>query len=300
MYKLRYLLRNRNVILFSSLMLGILWGGGAQWTKSLTLPALALVMTLSTMGISVSEFRSPRTLLVPALSGLGINYVLLGGCILGLSMLLVRDEALRSGFVIITAVPPAIAIIPFTGFLNGNSTFSLIGSIGGYLGALIITPLIVLAFLGTGSIEPLKLLLIMVELIIVPLILSRILMWTKMARRIEPYKGTITNWSFFVVSYTIVGLNRNVFLGDPFSLVPVALVALASTFLLGMVIEKAGHLLRIDLKTLTSLILFGTLKNYGLAGGLALALFSKRTAVPATVSVVFMIVYIIWLGFKRR
>jgi BASS family bile acid:Na+ symporter len=300
MYKLHYLLRNRNLILFSSLMLGILWGEGAQWTKSLTLPALALVMTLSTMGISISEFRSPRTLLVPALGGLGINYVLLGGCILGLSMFLVRDEALRSGFVIITAVPPAVAIIPFTGFLNGNSTFSLVGSIGGYLGALIITPLIVLGLLGTGSIEPLKLLLVMVELIIVPLIISRILIWTKMASRIEPYKGTITNWSFFVVSYTIVGLNRDVFLGHPFSLVPVALVALASTFLLGMVIEKAGCFLRIEPKTLTSLILLGTLKNYGLAGGLALALFSKQTAVPAAVSVVFMIVYIIWLGFKRR
>jgi hypothetical protein len=33
---------------------------------------------------------------------------------------------------------------------------------------------------------------------------------------------------------------------------------------------------------------------------LALALFSKQTAVPATVSVIFMIVYIIWLGYKRR
>jgi BASS family bile acid:Na+ symporter len=50
---------------------------------------------------------------------------------------------------------------------------------------------------------------------------------------------------------------------------------------------------------LTSLVLLGTLKNYGLAGGLALAIFSKRTALPATVSVIFMIVYIIWLGYKR-
>jgi len=59
-------------------------------------------------------------------------------------------------------------------------------------------------------------------------------------------------------------------------------------------------MLRIESETITSLVLLGTLKNYGLAGGLALALFSKRTAVPATVSVIFMIVYIIWLGFKRR
>jgi BASS family bile acid:Na+ symporter len=61
-----------------------------------------------------------------------------------------------------------------------------------------------------------------------------------------------------------------------------------------------GGLFSIDPKTLTSLILLGTLKNYGLAGGLALTLFSKQTAIPATVSVIFMIVYIIWLGFKRQ
>ena len=76
-------------------------------------------------------------------------------------------------------------------------------------------------------------------------------------------------------------------------------ILLPLTFLLGLAIERVGVLFPIDQKTLTSLILLGTLKNYGLAGGLALALFSKRTAVPATVSVVFMIIYIIWLGYKR-
>jgi BASS family bile acid:Na+ symporter len=292
--------RDRNFILLSSLVLGLLWGEGAQWTEKITLPALAVVMTLSTMGISVSVFRSPRDLLVPALGGLTMNFALLGGFILGLSTLLIRDEALWSGFIIVAAVPPAVAIIPFTGFLNGNNAFSLMGCIWGYLGALIITPLIVLGLLGTGSIEPLKLFIIMVELIVVPLILSGILVWTGISTKIEPLKGTIINWSFFVVAYTIVGLNHAVFIRHPFSLVPVALVALASTFLFGMAIEKVGDLLRIEPKTLTSLILLGTLKNYGLAGGLALALFSKRTAVPATVSVIFMIIYIIWLGFKRR
>jgi BASS family bile acid:Na+ symporter len=252
------------------------------------------------MGISMGELRSPRALLIPALGGLAMNYVLLGGIILGLNTLLIRDEALRSGFIIIAAVPPAVAIIPFTGFLNGNSAFSLFGSIGGYLGALIITPLMVLVLLGTASIEPLKLFIIMVQLIILPLILSRILVWAGMSTKTEPLRGTITNWGFFLVAYTIVGLNRAVFLGRPLSLIPVALVALASTFLLGIIIERMGDLLRIKPETLTSLILLGTLKNYGLAGGLALALFSKQTAVPATVSVIFMVVYIIWLGYKRR
>jgi BASS family bile acid:Na+ symporter len=105
-------------------------------------------------------------LVAPVLGSLAINYVLLGGCILGLSMLLIRDEALRSGFIIIAAAPPAVAVIPFTGFLNGNSTFSLVGTIGCYLGALIIMPLIALGFLGSGFVQPLKLFIIMFELII--------------------------------------------------------------------------------------------------------------------------------------
>ena len=61
-----------------------------------------------------------------------------------------------------------------------------------------------------------------------------------------------------------------------------------------------GRWRRLDRATLTSLVLLGTLKNYGIAGGLALTLFSRKTALPATVSSVFMIVYIIWLDFKKR
>jgi BASS family bile acid:Na+ symporter len=111
-------------------------------------------------------------------------------------------------------------------------------------------------------------------------------------------KGAITNWGFFLLTYTIVGLNRELILHNPLSLLPVAFISVGSTFLLGWGIEGVGKVFRLQPKILTSLLLLGTLKNYGLAGGLALALFSKKTAAPATVSAVFMIVYIIWLEFK--
>jgi BASS family bile acid:Na+ symporter len=198
------------------------------------------------------------------------------------------------------AVPPAIAVIPFSFLLDGDSTFSLIATIGCYLGALIIMPLITLGFLGAGFVDRVKLITIMGELILVPLIFSRILLRSGMSRRIEPVKGAITNWSFFLVTYTIVGLNRTIFFTQPLSLLPAAVIALASTFLLGFVIEGIGRIFRVDSKKITSLVLLGTLKNTGLAAGLALTLFNEKTAVPATVTAIFMIVYIIWLSFKRR
>ncbi len=294
------LLRNRDLLLILAILLGLLWGEGARWTGPMVIAVLAVVMTLATMGVSGNVFASPRALLGPTLAGLAMNYGVLGGTILALSTLLVRDEALRAGFVIMTAVPPAVAVIPFTILLDGDGTFSLIATIGCYLGALIITPLITLGFLGAGFIDRGRLITIMVELILVPLILSRILLRSGMARRIEPLKGGITNWSFFLVTYTIVGLNQAVFLNQPLSLLRVAVIALATTFFMGFVITGMSGILKLDSRRMTSLVLLGTQKNTGLAAGLALALFSDKTALPATVSTIFSLVYFIWLSFKRR
>ncbi len=93
---------------------------------------------------------------------------------------------------------------------------------------------------------------------------------------VDLIRKPITNWSFFLLTYTIVGLNLDLILGQPFSLVPVVVVALASTFFLGWGIEKAGAFLHVPEEVLTSLVLLGTLKNYGLAGGLALALSARK------------------------
>lgn len=292
--------RNRDFIMVLALALGLVWGDAARWTEVLTLPGLAVVMTLSTMAVSGTVFRSPRTLMVQGLAGMAMSYLVLGGVLLGLNALLIRDEAIRSGFVIVAAVPPAVAVIPFTLFLKGDDTLTLVGTVGAYLGALVITPLVAFSFLGSSFVAPWKLLTIMVELILAPLVLSRILVWTRTAEKIAPVKGTIINWSFFLLTYTIVGLNRSIFLTQPLVLLPAASIALVTTFLLGWLIKGVGRWLGVSPRALISLVLLGTLKNYGLAGGLALALFSKTTAVPATVSTVFMIVYIIWLQFQAR
>jgi BASS family bile acid:Na+ symporter len=257
-------------------------------------------MTLSTMGVSGSVFLSPRKLLGPALVGIAVNYGILGGLLLVLSRLFIGEDALRDGFVIMSAVPPAVAVIPFTLFLDGDSAFSLIGTLGAYLGALVVTPLMTVFFLGPGFIDPAKLILIMIELILLPLILSRILLRTGIVSHLTPIAGTITNWSFFLLTYTIVGLNRDLFLTKPVSLIPVASISVASTFLLGWIIEGLGRVFHIQRAIWVSLVLLGTLKNYGLAGGLALALFSKQTALPATVSAIFMITYIVYLELKKR
>jgi BASS family bile acid:Na+ symporter len=121
-----------------------------------------------------------------------------------------------------------------------------------------------------------------------------------MTSRIAPVKGTLLNWSFFLVVYTVVGLNREVFLSQLSSLIPAAATTVSTTFLLGYLIERAGRILRFDPKKVISVILLGTSKNAGFAAGLALTLFSRQTAIPSTIQTISMLSYIIFLDLKMR
>ena len=293
-------LRNRHVIFLLAMAASLLVPQAAPLTRHLVLPALALAMALSTMEIASNIFRRPRSLLFPALLGIIMCYFVLGNLIIGLAALIISDEMIWTGFVVLASVPPAIAVIPFSVFLRGNGSLSLIGTAGAYLGALVIMPLIALGLLGTADLDPFKLLTITIELIVLPLLVSRWLIQKGIREKIEPYRGTITNWSFFVVIYTLIALNRNLIFSQTMLLLPIASISIITTFILGFLIDWVSSLLHIPKETRTSLVLLGTLKNQGLAGGLALTLFSQEAALPSAISTMVMIVYVIWLDFKKR
>jgi bile acid:Na+ symporter, BASS family len=300
MSQMKRFFRNRHVIFLIAIAASLLVPHAAPLTRHLVLPALALAMALSTMEIASNIFRRPRSLLFPALLGIIMSYILLGNLIIGLAALIINDEMIWTGFVLLASVPPAIAVIPFSVFLRGNGSLSLIGTAGAYLGALIIMPLIALGLLGTAELDPFKLLTIILELIVLPLLVSRWLIQKGIREKIEPYRGTITNWSFFVVIYTLIALNRNLIFSHTMLLLPIAAISIITMFILGFLIDWVSSLLHIPKETRTSLVLLGTLKNQGLAGGLALTLFSQEAALPSAISTMVMIIYLIWLDFKKR
>lgn len=295
------LLRNRNFILVLAIALGLAIGEPvATRTEPLVLPLLALVMTLSAANITSREFTSlremPRTILLSLL----LNYVVMGGTILLLAWWLINDKDLWSGFVVLATVPPAIAVVPFSYVLGGNTLFALIGMTGAYMAALIIMPAIMALFLGVGFFDPLKLVIILGELILIPFVLSRVLLFTGLMKRISPWRGTIVNWSFFVTLFTIVGLNRQAFFGEFDTLIRITVIAIVISFGLGYIIELVTRALHVNRETSISLVLMGSLKNYGLASGILLTLFDERAAIPVSICTVFGILRLVWLGFQYR
>jgi len=293
-------LNDRNFIFLLAVLLGFALPGPAEWTKLIMMPALALVMTLATINVPNSYFLNPRAILIPSLAGILMTYGILGGVILAATALLITDQNLWIGFVLIAAVPPAVAVIPFTAILGGNVSYTLSGTVASYLAALLIMPFMFWICIGTGFADPYKLIWIMLLLIVLPLFLSRLILFFNWQDRIEPVRGMMTDWGFFIVLYSMIGVNRDLIISRPMMILPIAGVVLAATFVLGFVIEKIGVLLKGDKKNRVSLMLLGTLKNQGIAGGLAIALFEKEAALPSAVYSVFMIIYIIWLDWRRR
>jgi len=181
-----------------------------------------------------------------------------------------------------------------------NINYSLVGSVAAYLMAFVMAPFICTVFLGTNLLQPQQLLISLAELIAAPFIVSRILRLTRIAPWLEKYRGTIVNWGFFLVIYTIIGLNRGAFLEQPDALLRLSVVAFACTFAIAYVINRISKVLGAAKPNRISLAVLGAWKNYGLAGAIALTFFSSKAAMPAAVTTAFAILNFIWLTFWTK
>lgn len=266
------------------------------------LPALAVSMTLSTISITnhdlVSIKNTPR--LIPM--ALLLNYVVLGGVILLMARWLIVDPDVWLGFLVIAAMPPAISVVPFSYMLGGNTVFALLGTTGLYLIALGLTPAITMLLIGADFLNPIGVLVLLVQLIVIPLGISRILLFKGLAQSIDKWRDTVINWCVFIVTFTTIGLNREIFFGQLDVLLKVVIIAAAITFGIGHATHYIARKLHTDDPTSISWMIMSTRKNSGLASLVAIAFLSERAAFPAAVFAIFEVLSIIWWGFyfKRR
>lgn len=291
----------RSVILFLlALLTGIILPQGAEIGTFLTLPALAVILTVTLLNMPRGFFRHPASLAFPALWGNIMNYLILGNFIILLSVFLIHDENLWIGMVLIAAVPPAVSTLSFNMLLHAEQKTSYAGLAGAYIGAILIAPLIGVGFLKDIPLNYADIIRLFLGLIMLPLIFSRLVVDRNWDKVFASYKEIINEWCFFIVSYALIANSRYLFFRRPLDLFFITLIALASTFLLGYAIEKVCAFYKVPHEKTTSLMLLGTLKNYGLAGGIALVLFNRQAAIPAIVFIFCMFLYELKLKYKMK
>jgi BASS family bile acid:Na+ symporter len=282
------LLKNSSFVLLLSILFGLIWPGPAQSTEMLITPVLMIMMAFSLTDVNLSATLG-QVSLKSSMLGLALNYGLLSGLILLLSHSL-QDEALRQGFIVMAAVPPAVAILPMTRILNGDMPLSLHSEAISYLSSLVLMPAIIYAFTREMGINPIFLVQISLLLILLPALSSRIV------RRISIDPVLPINLGFFLVTYTVIGLNQDALWGD---LGFVSWIALARTLGIGLAIYIASRLAGSDRSHAISYTLLGSYKNLGLAAAVSLMLFGPEAGVPAAICVLAETGFFILLAITK-
>ncbi|MCX7981610.1 MAG: hypothetical protein N2572_01715 [Syntrophales bacterium] len=294
------LIFHRNVLLPLAIILGFLYPGPSSRLIPFVIPILAVAMVMASVHIPNSIFEDIKRLLNGAWVGLVMTYGVLGVFLTLAGFWGPFPEKVGAGLVLIGISPPAVAVMPFTAALKGDLSFTLAGMVVSYLGALLIIPLALFVILGSGNYNVASLISILFWVVIVPIALSRLILFLRWEERIKSIDGPVTNASFFLVLYAIVGMNRGAFLAESAFLLPLMAVAFFSTFLMGEIVNLAGKVLKVGGGKRISAVLMATLKNQGVAGGLALTLFDHEAALPSAIYAVFMMLSFLWFSFRLK
>ncbi|WP_461458834.1 hypothetical protein [Methanothrix sp.] len=283
------LIQNSTLVLILSVLLGLVLPGPAGATEALVTPALMVMMAFSLTEVDLGRDIKSSGSLKSGFLGIIINYGLLSGLILLLSYSL-PDESLRNGFVIMAAVPPAVAVLPMTRILKGDMSLSFAGEILSYLASLLLMPLIIYLFVHQTGISPIYLLQISIVLILIPALASRLV-------RLIPINPVLPiNLGFFLVTYTVIGLNQGALWTDGWS---VAWISIARTFAVGLAVFILARSAGLKSSQAISLTLLGSFKNLGLAAAVSLLLVGPAAGLPAAFCVLAETAFFILLSFAR-
>jgi len=285
-----------NLLFVAAVILGLYLPQASSVAYILILPALMVTLTVTLLRFPGGFFKNPRDLLAGALWGNLMSYLFFGNLIILGGMFLVRDEQFWIGLVLIAAIPPAVAVLPLGERLKTDKMLTLAGFAGTYIGALILSPLIGIAFLKFIPIHYSKLIILVVTLVMMPLILSRIAVDRNWDDRIERREGIIADVCFFIVFYALASHNAGVIQQRLQEIILIAVIALAAITIVSLTLFVIGRFYRVSREMISFLMLLGTMKNYGLAGGIALYIFGSETALPALIFSACMFIHAIWLG----
>ncbi len=300
MQKILKLINHRDFILLSAFVSGLAIGDQISFLAEYSIYVLALVMIISTTGFSFRAWQPINKALKTILIASFLNYIVFSLTLILVSWWLMPSEVLWIGFIIIAASPPGIAIIPFSAVLKGDINFSVSGVFGAHIIAMAIAPLMLIIFIGNSLINPIKILLILVQLIIVPLITSRFLRHRKIRPKVDKYRGTVVNWGFFMIIAPIVGLNREVFFSQPDILFRCSLTLLISMFGLAYLLQLILIKLKKDKPFIISAAMTLAIKSSAFSAVTALAFFGEKAALPSAVLAVFVIFFVIVFSFTTK
>ena len=289
---IRSVLNSANLLFAAAIAAGFFFPQARHIGEFLILPSLTIILTVTLLRFPRGFFRPPASLIPGAAWSNVMTYLVLGNLIILGSLFVILDEILWIGMVLAAAVPPAITIIPLSRMMKTDPKWTFSGLAGAHLGALLITPVIVLAFFRHIPVQPDKIILLVLALIVLPLLLSRVAVDKDRDVFIERYESDITDICFFLIFYTLTASNREHIREWPAEITVIGVIAFSVIAVIAAGVKAIGWFFKISPPRISFFLLSGTLKNYGLAGGVALVVFAPAAALPPLIFSVLTVFYV--------
>ncbi len=281
-------LESYSAMMALGLVLGLATGGLPAYTKEASMASLAVLMTLSLSTVRVGDARG-KDHVNHAVGALLVNYGFLTVLILLIGLPFTGEY--WWGWVLMAAAPSAVSVVPFTTILGGKTSKALFSTSINYLAALLLMPAITLLLIGS-AVSSMSLVTSILLLIVLPMAASRAIMRLRIGK---PLNTSLMNICFAVLIFAVTGANRDAFVGEPMLVVAISAACVLRTFGTGLGTEWLTRRLKMPKEERITYVLFASYKNLGLTATLAIALFEPLVAVPATICIVFEVIWIMFL-----
>jgi BASS family bile acid:Na+ symporter len=278
--------RNFPFMVAAGLVVGFATGGFPPESTGLVQQAfLVVAMAFSLTEISfrgISPRAEARGLALATL----MSYGILGALVISFG-LVEPNPLLRSGWVLMGAVPPAIAVVPITSLLRGNVRGALISDAVLYFAGLAAVPGLSLLFLG--EMVPVQTLAVQTLLLIgLPIVVSRPL---RAWRPVHDARATAVCVSFFVLVVAIAGSTRATLLDEPGLAAGLSALAFLRTIGLGLILFLVTRGLKLSRDVQIASLTFAGFKNLGLTVVLAFTVFGALASLPAITALIFEVAW---------
>ncbi len=257
-------------------------------------------MTFSMTGLDLLLLNSFKKISKPFVMGIILNYLILGAVLLPIAWLLMPSKELFYGFVVIVAAPPGVAIIPFSYILKGKVDYAIVAVTGAFVASIVIAPLLVGLLAKSEGIKPYDLFITMVQLVLIPLLFAQILRIKAIFPLIQKVRGKIVDWGFALLIFVAVGMNRQVFFSNHYTLILVVITIAITTFGLGFIYELVAKRLNVPAPVRVTQNMLTTIKSSGFSVFTALTLFGQEAAIPSAVLAIMVLIYLIYLSLKSN
>lgn len=277
-----------------SIILAFIFPSFARKIEFLIVPTLIAMMTFSIKEINLKDIKESNKKQVFIL--ILMNYLLLSGILILLTFWLVPDGIYQNSLFVWAIMPPAVGIVGLSYMLRANVSLSLATETSAYLLSLIIIPLSSW-FLFGEAVNPWQVLKAISLLIILPFMLSRVIhIYEKYYKPISKETvNCVVDVTLALGFFIVIGINRNVFISEFYSLGSIILIIVGASFILGSIIHFVLKKMRVEKSVSALYVLYGTYKNTGLSVAIVILLFGVEATVPQAIQSVFSPLYILFL-----